>query len=211
MRLDLARRTVVLDCAVLVVTGEVLKVLEERGNVERLVTPSPGYGVVKVDAEEMRLWKEMLPAWVERCREWTHRERCEYGRDGTWNAPVLVEMGGEVVCGCGKGVFPAGWKVDVPMWEAVKGHCVRAAIAPLFPSALAEDVIPDLGGNTPDEGSGGAVEGDGISGCRTCGKTTSKEGGELKACAKCLKVRYCGRPCQRADWKRHKKECVTKE
>jgi hypothetical protein len=105
MRLDLARRTVVLDCAVLVVTAEVLRVLEESGNIAKLMTPSQGYGVVKVDKEEMRLWKEMLPSWVERCREWKHREGCEYGRDGTWKAPVSVEMGGEVVCGCGKGVF----------------------------------------------------------------------------------------------------------
>ncbi|KAK4154968.1 hypothetical protein C8A00DRAFT_42357 [Chaetomidium leptoderma] len=138
---------------------------------------------------------------------------CVGGAVRVVGAPVSVEMGEEVVCGCGKGVFPAGWAVDnmpPPMWEVVKGACVRAAISPLFASALVESVVPDFGCQV---GSGLGEGGDSglISGCRNCGKQESKEGGGLKACAKCVTVKYCGRACQRADWKRHKKECIAKE
>ncbi|AEO58629.1 hypothetical protein MYCTH_95272 [Thermothelomyces thermophilus ATCC 42464] len=126
-------------------------------------------------------------------------------------APVSVDMGEEVVCGCGKGVFPAGWEPDVPMWEVVKRFCVRAAISPLFASVLVEDVMPDVEPFGPGLGQDGRKEkGDGVTGCRSCAREKSKEGGELKAFAKCLKVKYCGRTCQRADWKRHKKECIAK-
>ncbi|KAK3294192.1 uncharacterized protein B0H64DRAFT_324905, partial [Chaetomium fimeti] len=136
--------------------------------------------------------------------------------DGVWRAPVSVEMGEEVVCGCGKGVFPEGWGADLPMWGMFEKHCVRAAISPLFPSALAEDVIPriqDIASAPGDEHLEEEEEGrnNGVSGCRNCGEEKSKNGEDLKSCAKCLKVKYCGRACQRADWKRHKKECTPKK
>jgi hypothetical protein len=103
----------------------------------------------------------------------------------------------------------------MPMWRVVREYCVRAAISPLFASALAEDVVPSLeemmAAGVEDEGPEKEVKGDGVSGCRNCGKGRSKKGGDLKACAKCLKIKYCGRACQRADWKRHKKECTAKE
>jgi MYND finger len=42
--------------------------------------------------------------------------------------------------------------------------------------------------------------------CFSCGKIESRKG-ELKACIRCEVALYCGRDCQRADWKKHKKEC----
>jgi hypothetical protein len=30
---------------------------------------------------------------------------------------------------------------------------------------------------------------------------------QLKTCARCKSVEYCGRHCQKADWKAHKREC----
>ncbi|KAL2195570.1 hypothetical protein P885DRAFT_70208 [Corynascus similis CBS 632.67] len=129
----------------------------------------------------------------------------------SYRAPVSVEVGEEIVCGCGKGVFPVEWEVDVPMWEVVKSYCVRAVISPLFANAVVEDVMTDvetLGLKLDREEEG---KGDWVTGCRNCGREKSREGGELKACAKCRKVMYCGRTCQRADWKRHKKDCIAKE
>lgn len=212
LRLDLARRTVVLDCAVLPVTYGILPTLERSGFLA--AAGDQGAVHIKVDADELRLWKEVLPAWVERCREggWAHRERCEYRvGPGRYRAPVSVEVGEEIVCGCGKGVFPVEWEVDVPMWEVVKSYCVRAVISPLFANAVVEDVMTDvetLGLKLDREEEG---KGDWVTGCRNCGREKSREGGELKACAKCRKVMYCGRTCQRADWKRHKKDCIAKE
>ncbi|KAL2138755.1 hypothetical protein VTI28DRAFT_6314 [Corynascus sepedonium] len=211
LRLDLARRTVVLDCAVLPVTYGILPTLERSGFLAAV--GDQGAVHIKVDADELRLWKEVLPAWVERCRGggWAHRERCEYRvGPGRYRAPVSVEVGEEIVCRCGKGVFPVEWELDVPMWEVVKSYCVRAVISPLFANALVEDVMTDvetLGLKLDREEEG---KGDGVTGCRNCGREKSREGGELKACAKCRKFMYCGRTCQRADWKRHKKDCIAK-
>lgn len=39
--------------------------------------------------------------------------------------------------------------------------------------------------------------------CATCGK----ESNELDRCSKCQSVYYCGRKCQKLDWKEHKAEC----
>lgn len=40
--------------------------------------------------------------------------------------------------------------------------------------------------------------------CRRCGTMEQR----LKKCMSCRSVRYCSKECQRADWERHKMECV---
>lgn len=45
------------------------------------------------------------------------------------------------------------------------------------------------------------------SSCATCQKTGSSSQ-PLKKCAKCHETTYCSRDCQKADWKRHKKDCA---
>ena len=45
-----------------------------------------------------------------------------------------------------------------------------------------------------------------IDACGRCGK--KKEGEEgLKRCMGCKKMLYCGKDCQKKDWKAHKKDC----
>ena len=39
--------------------------------------------------------------------------------------------------------------------------------------------------------------------CSQCGK----QGVEFKRCSRCKQACYCGRECQKVDWKRHKKDC----
>lgn len=46
-----------------------------------------------------------------------------------------------------------------------------------------------------------------IHGCGSCGKKTDS----LSQCGKCKDIKYCGKNCQRADWKRHKGCCRTPE
>jgi hypothetical protein len=41
--------------------------------------------------------------------------------------------------------------------------------------------------------------------CRGC--LEEKESKVLGSCASCGVVRYCGRECQKEDWKRHKENC----
>lgn len=42
--------------------------------------------------------------------------------------------------------------------------------------------------------------------CTTCGKESTDD---LDRCSKCKTVYYCGRKCQKIDWKEHKRECTT--
>lgn len=44
--------------------------------------------------------------------------------------------------------------------------------------------------------------------CGNCKKNFFHKA-QLKKCSKCEKMRYCGRECQKADWKKHKKVCVV--
>ena len=67
-----------------------------------------------------------------------------------------------------------------------------------------------------DDGAGGTGSGVnavlfGVGYAVGCSEEAAKEGGALKAYAKCQMVKYCDRACQRADWKRHKEECVAKK
>ena len=177
VRWDVARGGVVLDCAVLVVTEPVFRRL--GGYEGRLVGVACGKVVqVVVEVEEMRLWREVLPAWVERCRGgmWAHREGCEYyhAAEGVWRAPVSVEPGKEVVCGCGKGVFPDNCGADVHAWEMFRPHCVQAAIPALFASVLAEDVIPDFGKTASAREEQEKKDSVSVSACRNCGTERQK-------------------------------------
>ena len=42
--------------------------------------------------------------------------------------------------------------------------------------------------------------------CHTCGKY-----GKLLRCSRCCNISYCSTDCSRADWKRHKPNCLKKE
>ena len=45
--------------------------------------------------------------------------------------------------------------------------------------------------------------------CDHCGKTQSLLGRRLKQCPRCNVTFYCGKDCQKAAWKKHKKICKT--
>lgn len=45
--------------------------------------------------------------------------------------------------------------------------------------------------------------------CAHCGTTEQREKGMGK-CARCGVVYYCGEACQRANWRRHRTECLTR-
>jgi TPR repeat protein len=43
--------------------------------------------------------------------------------------------------------------------------------------------------------------------CRLCDEAMPEEPADLGRCGACKRLRYCGVPCQRGDWPRHKPEC----
>ena len=45
--------------------------------------------------------------------------------------------------------------------------------------------------------------------CVGCGAKTGEDGGELKRCTGCKKTMYCGKKCQKKDWKEHKLICKS--
>lgn len=223
---DVARRTVVWDAAVVVVstaTGEAL-----RDNIPQEAPPRVCLFLLRSD--EAAVWRGVLPAWAERCRSsslaspssspsasassssssWDHRANCAYrnaGPNDTWQAPVSWDRDGDILCDCGKGVFPDNWAHDdlpLPLWAGLKQHAVRVAIVPVFASALAGPMEIERNEVRVQTGAW-----DGERECQGCGSWVAREGGGLKACGKCKGVKYCGRACQRGDWKRHKGECRT--
>lgn len=64
LRLDLANHTVVLDAAILPLHESLVPKLHPF----LVNVVDSGLCKVTVDRDELRLWKETIPAWVERCR-----------------------------------------------------------------------------------------------------------------------------------------------
>jgi hypothetical protein len=142
----------------------------------------------------LKIWKESMPAMVERCRDWEHKETCEYskGIEG-W------------MCSCGKGKVSEEF-MQVMGWAGFAPMVVRCAVSPLFPAPFIEQtreqqlmrfsqalaqVEQDFAENKT---------------CIYCGRSE----GETKKCGACGQVYYCGRDCQRKHWKWHKSECNRK-
>jgi hypothetical protein len=90
--MDLANHTVVLDAAVLPLTHEVVSRIGSF--LAALLKLNICH--IKVDSEELNLWKQVLPTLVERCPTWEHRADCEYLRES--GIPLSVENGQRVVC-----------------------------------------------------------------------------------------------------------------
>ena len=44
--------------------------------------------------------------------------------------------------------------------------------------------------------------------CACCGITANELGSSLCRCSRCKLIKYCGRECQKKDWKTHKRRCT---
>ena len=194
LRLDLANRTVVLDAAILPLHDPLMPKIQPF--LEKLT--ATGLCSVKTDDDELRLWKEVIPAWVERCRQWEHRPSCAYLSKP--KIPLSAELGQNPICSCGEGKFPPRYSFDLPKWDLAAKYAVRAAISPSFSVPFVEQSFEENEIMEP----AALYE----TGCRFCGKDKSDDGGKgLMKCARCQAVRYCSVECQRANWKEHRKVC----
>jgi MYND finger len=194
LRLDLSNRTVVLDAAALPLYDNLMP------RVASFLHTLVGNGLcqIRVSEDEMRVWKQTLPAFVERCRTWSHKSNCEYLAKR--RVPLSTEKGERSLCSCAEGTLPKGVVTDVPKWNTVAKYAVRVAISPSCSAAMFE------GG---DDGSklDGSLRNNNTNACRACGKEKKVDGSGLLSCARCQRVKYCSRECQRADWKEHKGVC----
>lgn len=211
IRIDAATRSVVADAAALPLTRTIIDSRELETFL--LVLRELEICVLDVDAAELELWRRALPAFAERCRTWMHDpDKCEYrgsgsdaGEDACPEIPLTLLPERPSMCSCGNGVLPADF-VRLPEWEGVASrHAVRVAVSPLFACPIVEDVV-----DTELLRVQGGLQGLLREKCRACSATSSDGGkgqGGLLKCTRCKAVAYCGKECQRADWKKHRMEC----
>ncbi|PIL27068.1 hypothetical protein GSI_10207 [Ganoderma sinense ZZ0214-1] len=156
LRFDVAASTFVCDAFVLAVSLEVLPHISHA--VQSLVTQ--GIMSLPVHAgrgsqdphSEMRAWKALLPALVERCRmTWAHGADCEYRvvqPDGSvrWRVPrelpAVPGDQGDPLCSCGrgKGVEGTGMVKD-RVWRKFAPYVTRIALSPLFGVSHVEQIL----------------------------------------------------------------------
>ncbi|KKZ65717.1 hypothetical protein EMCG_08475 [[Emmonsia] crescens] len=193
VRIDMSNHTLALDVAIIPLRLDMG--MPMRDFIAQLGMDDSATMVIEED--ELKLWKRLLPAFVERCREWKHKPTCEYKTESL--IPRSVELHQPVLCSCGNGLFPPNFISDFPKWETVSIHAVRGLVPLLFtlPYFDPKDGL-DEGEKTRQNQ------------CEACGAEKSVHGRALLSCTQCHMVRYCSSKCQRTHWKVHRKTCLGK-
>ncbi|RCI11561.1 hypothetical protein L249_7564 [Ophiocordyceps polyrhachis-furcata BCC 54312] len=139
LRLDGDAGSVVMDAAVL----PIIKSNASSERIQSLVneTMRVGCRIINVDDAELVLWKRVLPAWVERCRTWTHLHDCQYRRTRLMTVPLSTELTKKFICACGKDKIPQDY-LNMRKWKLARKHAFRVAISPTFAVPFVEDVVP---------------------------------------------------------------------
>ncbi|MCJ1433442.1 hypothetical protein MMC27_002803 [Xylographa pallens] len=177
IRLDLANHTAVLDAAILPLHTPLMPKLDT------FFTELTQMGIctIKVNNDELRLWKQILPAWVERCRQWDHRSSCQYLTAS--KIPLSFEFGGNPLCSCGEGKLPSDYILGIPRWNLAAKYAVRAAISPIFSVPFVEQSFR-VNKEELDRVASSKT------GCKSRGKSGSDDKGKgLLQCSRCQAVR----------------------
>jgi len=183
LRFDLPSHTMVCDGYVLPLTPELKDTVLSSFN--KLVQ-SGDIVNVSVFEGEMQAWKQILPAFVERCRSsWQHGANCEYKSRG--RIPLTETMHEDPLCGCGRGKDVEGM-TRVALWRPFAPYVTRVALSPLFAVSYLERVVRNPAAYR----------------CFVCRKPGQPM---LMTCGGCKKVRYCSKACQGKNWKSHKAKC----
>lgn len=167
-RFDLHSHTIICDAHVLPLTHELMPKIE---NVFAKLVNSDDVVSVTVQEGEMHMWKQLLPALVERCRSWKHRGNCEYQLQR--KVPLTEMMEEDPLCSCGRGKNAEAMS-KVALWSKLAPHVTRIALSPLFAVSYLEAVGRDPTAHR----------------CLVCrGRGKPK----LMMCTGCKKVRYCSK------------------
>ncbi|EOA85591.1 uncharacterized protein SETTUDRAFT_185075 [Exserohilum turcica Et28A] len=189
IRLDLGSQTVVLDTGVLPITESLVPRIAKFLS----AVTEKGFCSIRVDDEELKLWRQTLPSFTERCRIWKHHPACN--RDAGCIQQTQDDVN-DVFCACGRGFLPEDFVPDVPNWADVRGLVTGAAISPIFSVPMIDPPFDGLLNLDPVQG-----------GCTVCGKGRSIGGGKLLKCSACHITKYCSSNCQKSDWRSHKRIC----
>lgn len=205
LRLDLAAHTVVADAFALPLTLELRTSLSKPLQVLR-----PSVRKIELLDDALALWKSMLPALAERCRDWSHDDRCS-----------AITEASAALCACGQGKVTDAFR-RTEDWTPFAEHATRVALGPLFAVSFLEDVGKDYAEATQDHGLSermvramtvgtmSAAQNAGAGGgmvCNACARSLPE--GKRMVCSRCRKVTYCSRECQASNWKAHKRGCVA--
>lgn len=221
MRLDTAAGSIVYDLCVCPLVESIVSTValpfHELGD---LVT-------IFMDKEELVLFKNLLPALVERCRipagsilpdgaqGYNHTAACAYRKA----IPVSTAYGKTPLCSCGAGKMLTKAMVDAVGGKNCARYWYRCAFSVLFPHPGAstpkipksdepmQKPAPTPKNNNPvPQRRQSPAPSSSPTASKACARCGTKEGKLLK-CSRCTKVYYCGAACQRADWKEHKTTC----
>ncbi|KAG8710643.1 hypothetical protein FRC11_004270 [Ceratobasidium sp. 423] len=192
IRLDLASMSIALDTAIVPLSEKRIDKLGPGIGHMQLMISDPIVNI-RARGHEAVAWKRALPAFVERCRNWTHKPTCEYRTHG--QIPLSVAWEENPLCSCGEGIGLTGSQWNVPEWKALLPFATRAAISPIFSVSYIESVAGIL--SEPATSKPAAT-------CWACGRPGKPD---LSVCGKCRKAKYCSTICQRDDWKAHKMNC----
>lgn len=215
LKMDMANHTVVLDALVLPLTDKIVRDSFAGQFLAALVSQDT-LCAINVTSTELRLWKTVLPAFVERCRTWQHLpEKCEY--IVTKQIPILngLNDGETPICSCGHGHFPTDFlhNLRLPFSDiTLRKYATRLAISPCFVVPYVEDCFHwdrnrRIAATVSDKEKGLKCET--ATTCHACGKLRLTENRSVKLlrCGRCRKVKYCSTECQKSDWKQHQKIC----
>lgn len=191
IRSDLASHAVVVEAFVLNLTEKITPIVVPR---LRRVGESPIVHL-KMFGDDLRAWKQALPAFAERCRTWRHRDSCEYLATGS--VPLSVKDQETPICSCGAGKDVEAF-VKVGAWRELSPFVTRVALGPLFAVSYLESVGLQ---SRPADGMSSA------GGSEVCAKCGGAGKPKLLLCGKCKEVRYCSAVCQRKHWDTHKVGC----
>ncbi|EIW55422.1 uncharacterized protein TRAVEDRAFT_131337 [Trametes versicolor FP-101664 SS1] len=179
LRYDLACHTIVCDAFVLSLSKQVMSIAGPW------LSAAPGFQSVPVYGDEMRTWKQLLPALVERCRTtWRHGKSCEYAARGKIPLELEIMAGDGPLCSCGRGKDVDGMCKD-DAWKRLAPFVTRVALSPLFAVPYLEPIFEHA------------------TRCAKCSWPDNK----MRKCSRCKTVSYCSEGCQKADWKKHKPAC----
>lgn len=211
--------SICLDVTSAGVVGDAVVVVVEPG-MERLIKGCLlGTAVTNttIYRDEIPLWRQALPVFAERCRQWTHVPTCEYVKKG--RIPLSFEPGQNPMCSCGRGKN-LGAFAENSRWKPLVPYATRIAFTHVFPVPYLDDIEEEKERFTSASKSGGSVATGGAfpsspsstptpapaqnQGCEKCGKVGD---GKLSRCGACQSVKYCSTGCQSADWKKHKVVC----
>ncbi|KAG8706719.1 hypothetical protein FRC09_002253 [Ceratobasidium sp. 395] len=204
LRLDLASFTIIMDVALVPLSIDRMSSL--MPHIGKIQNASPMLQIV-TKGHEVAAWKKLLPAFVERCRTWTHKANCEYSSQGL--IPLTTKIDENPICTCGQGIGFEGPEWKVASWKGLLPFATRAAISPIFAVSYIETIAGAmralLPGRSGPSGAGAGAKKSNDS-CWLCGSPGKPN---LSACSRCKQARYCSSLCQRQDWPAHKAACRT--